>query len=121
MAEIKGRDLTEDLAICEAATPRQLWAASRDSEHFVLEALGEVVAICKSAEFSRFVAEARTGWPEAIRRAMDAEKRLMAAERRVTELEEEAERLRREFDELYAEHVAVRDRIDYERGVFRYD
>lgn len=52
------RDLEADLAICEAATP---WPWAVDDGF--LDVISEEI----------FIAEAREGWPYAIRRAMAAE------------------------------------------------
>ena len=52
--------------------------------------------ICERAEWNndkQFIAEAREGWPHAIRRAI-------AAEKRVAELEAENERLREQLRDL---------------------
>lgn len=69
------RDLAADLAICEAATAGY-WIQADGS--YVLDGTdwntgGEFVAECERESDAKFIATAREGWPEAIRRAMAAE------------------------------------------------
>ena len=81
--ETKVRDLRTDLAICEAATPGP-WTFDRVSvkrEEYAL-----LLSYLSTQDDLRFVAEARKGWPYAIRRAL--------------ELEEEVQRLRTENAQL---------------------
>jgi hypothetical protein len=86
MSEIK-RDLHADLAICSAASPGPWVIATTTDDTFVLDENDLIVSASERHEDARFIAEARTGWPHAIERAM-------AAEKRVAELEAENERLR---------------------------
>jgi len=81
----KLRNLQADLAICEAATPGQ-WIATNNH---TIERDFDGLWICKViwGNDLQFIAEAREGWPYAIRRAM-------AAEARVAELERELKRLK---------------------------
>jgi len=82
------RDLEADLAICEAATPGP-WMfceyehTRRDGTYWHIRAgsgffddcsfQGFELASYMSSSDARFIAEARTGWPYAIRRALEAE------------------------------------------------
>lgn len=78
------RDLHADLAVCDAATPG-LWEADLNSDDSAqilsTSAPGWVCqtwykneeVMPNSANNARFIAEARQGWPEAIRRAIAAE------------------------------------------------
>lgn len=88
------RDLEKDLAICEAATPppwkadgKELWhvGKSYDDLNDPHIYIGKVADWCEQCKADlRFLAEAREGWPHAIRRAMEAEaedKRLRAERR----------------------------------------
>ena len=114
MIELK-RDLTADLAICGAATGGDDWTnfcpvrcdhTTIVSEYDRLtEEPCALIAECERVEDATFIAEARTGWPHAIKRAMDAEIRMEMAEhaigshdracrREMRRLEAEVERLR---------------------------
>jgi hypothetical protein len=108
------RDLHADLAICNAATAhvnndtrlRYDW----NGDEFVVTTWdGIELAMDISDEcFARFIAEARTGWPHAIERAIEAERRVAELEtalkitkewheyekRRALAAEAEVERLR---------------------------
>ncbi|MFC5468440.1 hypothetical protein ACFPPD_06885 [Cohnella suwonensis] len=80
-AQATARDLDADLAICEAATPgpwivavsihvvRDFWE-NDGSRQVVFTAANDIEAD------ARFTAEARQGWPYAIRRAQEAEERM---------------------------------------------
>lgn len=74
---MQARDLEADLAICEAATPTR-W------EHGYSYGAVPYTVVSRGAEDktiarvfrpgdARFIAEAREGWPYAIRRALEAE------------------------------------------------
>ena len=99
MSEIK-RDLNVDLAICNAATAhvnndtrlRYDW----NGDEFVVTTWdGIELAMDISDEcFARFIAEARTGWPHAIERAMAAEKRVAELEARLARIEEKRAKAR---------------------------
>ncbi|MBG9788737.1 hypothetical protein [Brevibacillus laterosporus] len=72
------RNLREDLEICYAATEGP-WVEDYHEGHCV-EATsipswggGVIVASCDERADARFIAEARDGWPHAIRRALNAE------------------------------------------------
>lgn len=74
---IRARDLEADLAICEAATPEK-WVTRPcgcgDCDlHFLNVAHSEGRLEPQDA---RFIANAREGWPYAIRRAMEAEEQV---------------------------------------------
>ncbi|MBR8661184.1 hypothetical protein [Brevibacillus sp. NL20B1] len=119
MSETK-RDLHSDLAICNAATPGP-WAAEKGYEqsergnYVYSQAEGSVVCaeqdgtdcVLTDAD-ARFIAEARTGWPHAIERALAAEKEVARLTglvgslrvndrdktRKIAEVEADVERLR---------------------------
>jgi len=81
------RDLEADLAICEAATPGP-WMDHKEHDLWrEVRANHSMIADCLTDSDARFIAEAREGWPHAIRRAL-------AAEARVAELERELKRLK---------------------------
>lgn len=85
------------------ATPGPWEIADTTDGYVLLDADGRELAFCESigrADDARFIAEARTGWPEAIRRAMDAEKRLMAAEAEVGRLSTGIKELIEHFREM---------------------
>lgn len=80
------RDLEKDLAICKTATPGPWFAHIHrdDSAEIATEAGGVSSWICQtwykdedvmpnSSNNAHFIAEAREGWPYAIRRALEAE------------------------------------------------
>lgn len=108
------RDLHADLAICNAATAGP-WALDYDCEDrkHCVEAVnvsswggGVIVADCAEEADARFIAEARTGWPHAIERALTAEelcahqgRSILALAERNRELKVEVERLRRTINE----------------------
>jgi hypothetical protein len=67
------RDLEVDLAICEAATPGP-WMDHKEHDLWrEVRANHSMIADCLTDSDARFIAEARTGWPYAIRRALEAE------------------------------------------------
>jgi hypothetical protein len=118
------RDLEKDLAICEAATPgpwevEQTKGVARTaitdaldpniwplyivmpSPPFVLGKCGAAIAVdhfrggIKEAEaIARFIAEARTGWPYAIRRALAAEAEVDRLRNELNILQEQLEQRR---------------------------
>ncbi|QIC06152.1 hypothetical protein GOP56_11360 [Brevibacillus sp. 7WMA2] len=65
-----GRNLREDLAICNEAMENS----------------------CTECGWT-FIAEARTGWPHAIERALDAEMKVAQMERRLRAVESTVERM----------------------------
>lgn len=89
------RDLAADLALCEAATPGP-WTVKYND--FLYDATGDMIAeLLGDGVNDSFIAEAREGWPHAIRRALETEaeverirnyveKRLARAEKRVNEI-----------------------------------
>lgn len=116
------RDLHADLAICNAATAgpwaARGWSTPTDDQFFVrqTEDGGKEVATAwqgvrypdmpeisakEASANARFIAEARTGWPHAIERALTAEelcahqgRSILALAERNRELKVEVERLR---------------------------
>ena len=67
------RDLEVDLAICEAATPGP-WMDHKEHDLWrEVRANHSMIADCLTDSDARFIAEAREGWPYAIRRALGAE------------------------------------------------
>src|SRR5690606_5623868 len=131
------RDLHADLRLCEAATGGP-WETEYDHEEqrYCVEAVNEVswgggliVADCAYKEDAKSIAEAREGWPHAIRRALEAEaerdelRKIVSSEcpigaldivnslriekwhmqERIAELEAEVERLKAELDAAKAE------------------
>lgn len=66
------RDLEKDLAICEAATPGPWYVDSQGNIKNELFSL--FWSSCAGKNDSRFITEAREGWPHAIKRAIEAEK-----------------------------------------------
>ncbi|MBG9774270.1 hypothetical protein [Brevibacillus laterosporus] len=92
------RNLREDLEICNAATEGP-WGASHDEwpvnanlRHWV-STHWDGLACAVSYEDARFIAEARDGWPHAIRRAVDAERKVAQMERRLRAVESTVERM----------------------------
>lgn len=74
------RDLNVDLAICETATPGP-WHAhnaglGKGHTYASFDGVLGLIAEDSRIEDARFIAEAREGWPEAIRRAQAAEEAL---------------------------------------------
>ncbi|UYZ12185.1 hypothetical protein A6764_00035 [Brevibacillus sp. WF146] len=111
MSETK-RDLNVDLAICNAATSGP-WAADKGYEqsergnYVYSQADGSVVCAeqddtdCVLTDTdARFIAEARTGWPHAIERALAAEKRVAELEARLACIEEKRAKAREQFEAL---------------------
>lgn len=95
------RDLHADLRLCEAATVGP-WETGYDHEEqrYCVEAVNEVswgggfiVADCAYKEDAKFIAEAREGWPHAIRRALEAGEL-------ITELMEENRQLKAELEQV---------------------
>ncbi|MEC0369997.1 hypothetical protein [Paenibacillus chibensis] len=69
------RDLAADLARCEVATEGSWYAGL--TEVFVSDGVrtGKTIATANEISNAVFIAEAREGWPHAIRRAMIAEEK----------------------------------------------
>ena len=138
------RALHADLAICNAATPGP-WQTSPDGRYSLdIVSMPEQVVICSTDSFGqaahdgRFIAEARTGWPHAIERALKAEaerdelRKIVSEEcpiaafdivtslraekahmmERVAELEAEVERLRSVLTEI---HLTRHDKGEIDR------
>lgn len=85
MSEVK-RNLTADIALCDAATVGPWWEQDNEATWQLFGGEYGQYQLIKApkygtdyaeywppAEDARFIAEARTGWPHAIRRAIDAE------------------------------------------------
>lgn len=73
MTEIK-RDLRADLAICEAAeNNEEYYVDDREDEAVILGNGGVEIAEFYTVADAAFYCEARTGWPIAIERAINAE------------------------------------------------
>jgi hypothetical protein len=80
MTETK-RDLNADLAICDADTsgPWRVDAGQRPfAELLVVDNDNRVMAEAGVFDDANFIAEARTGWPAAIKRAIAAEAEVLA-------------------------------------------
>ena len=82
------RDLEADLSICEAATPgpyeqRDLYVTAKMGANEV------AISICYTPSVARFIAEAREGWPYAIRRALEAEKEIDRLRNEISILQEQ--------------------------------
>ncbi|MCR8938737.1 hypothetical protein O0555_15495 [Brevibacillus laterosporus] len=92
------RNLREDLEICYAATEgpwnadRVEWSGNENLQYWVMTH-EDGVACAVSYEDARFIAEARDGWPHAIRRAVDAERKVAQMERRLRAVESTVERM----------------------------
>lgn len=95
---ITKRDLHADLDICDVATDGP-WELDYDYEtrktrvKAVIEPEwlgGVIVADCAHDVDTRFIVEARTGWPHAIKRALEAERMLAMMQAKV-------ERMRQAF------------------------
>lgn len=77
---VNKRDLCVDLAICDAATAGP-WAVDDNLSVYHEDSGGTICdvgdpyprGLNKPSENMRFIAEARTGWPHAIERALAAE------------------------------------------------
>ncbi|RAU96790.1 hypothetical protein [Paenibacillus sp. YN15] len=70
------RNLAEDMRICEVATPGN-WFVMHDTDITVEDPPGsgytDSIGYASSVIDAQFIAEARTGWPHAIQRAIEAE------------------------------------------------
>lgn len=112
MAETK-RNLHADLAICEAATLGPWWTEDTADTwqlfggpcgmHQLIKApkvCAEYAEYWPEPEDAAFIAEARTGWPHAIERAITAEIAADVLRHDYAKLSEETERLRKLVDEL---------------------
>ncbi|RCX22890.1 hypothetical protein DFP94_101479 [Fontibacillus phaseoli] len=113
------RDLAEDLAICEAAIsgPWHLMPSVHSEYQYEVcrsDFLDTIVASAITEDDARFIAEAREGWPHAIRRAVEAESALSAEEDRRCRFEAMADEWAYE-NEMIRSHVE-KLRLVYERG-----
>lgn len=87
------RDLHADLAVCEAATAGP-WAVDKGLSVYHGESGGTICDVGdpyprgknRPSENMRFIAEARTGWPHAIERALAAEAENAELRRQLSEL-----------------------------------
>lgn len=88
----KVRDFEADLAICEAATPGpyaivRCQCGSPVCNQFFISITGTEGRL--SLKDATFIAEARSGWPYAIRRALEAEARVDKLENELRMLQEQ--------------------------------
>jgi len=95
------RDLQKDLEICKGATPGP-WevfpevCGPEGQTVFQVESGGDICDVAdpyprgenRPTANMHFIAEARQGWPEAIRRAKDAEERVAWLEKRLAFVED---------------------------------
>ncbi len=98
-AVTKTRDLEKDLAICGAATPGpwitdenprcQLVWGPNNSGHGAIAEVRKYQE--KWSDNLRFIAEAREGWPYAIRRALEAEAEIDRLRNEIAILREQLE------------------------------
>jgi len=92
------RDLSADLALCEAATPGPLYAKNEEwpgnaNLRYWVDNQDDGIGCFVRYEDAKFAAEAREGWPYAIRRAIAAEAELDAEEQRRVFFEDVADGL----------------------------
>jgi hypothetical protein len=95
------RDLEADLVICEAATPGpyRIWRCdcgrSACDQYFisVTNSDGRL-----DPQDAKFYSEARTGWPYAIRRAMEAEAENAVLRKKLLAFEDQERGIRCPFD-----------------------
>jgi hypothetical protein len=108
------RDLADDLRICEEATPGP-WLVDGDAANQVRQPNGSrrrritCPPDADGINDAQFIAEARTGWPDAIQRAISVEAELPAARallidmrKRAIDAEKLAESMRMEIAYLNA-------------------
>lgn len=101
------RDLDEDLKICEEATPGP-WTPNNDAryeDHLVWGSKGPGYGAVAEVRFdhprkprrydAKFIAEAREGWPHAIKRALEAEEEVDQLKHEMRMLQDELNRGRR--------------------------
>lgn len=99
------RDLHADLALCEAATVGPWiysdWPGSVNVVTPSRRIITSVYGMDAQEANARgiFIAAARTGWPHAIERALEAEREVEALRERTLAAEAEVARLRRIIDE----------------------
>jgi hypothetical protein len=98
------RDLNADLAICEAAHPAFIFhtgvfAGQTGGIYAVTEVCRDDYEPLTESDCA-FLAEAREGWPEAIRRAQAVEAELAEWKNRAQEAEDLAEHFRDENERL---------------------
>ncbi|WP_178023068.1 hypothetical protein [uncultured Paenibacillus sp.] len=92
------RDLAADLALCEAATPGP-WFVGGGPANEIRQPNGSrrrritTPPDADGIKDASFIAEAREGWPHAIRRAISAEDALKTAEAEVEFLRQQREYL----------------------------
>jgi hypothetical protein len=97
------RDLAADLAICEAATAGP-WLVDENTANQIRQPNGSkrrritTPPDADGIKDAAFIAKAREGWPESIRRAM-------AAEAEVERLRKDKQRLHSVYDAQYARAV----------------
>lgn len=111
------RDLNADLAVCNAATEGP-WAVSDLVRGYVIVDIGKYVPIATTVEYhddgseylrlnyddyadnQRFIAEARTGWPHAIERALAAEIAIQGEQEEMLRVNVENASLRKEVERM---------------------
>lgn len=111
------RDLKRDMEICNNASPGPIDAAYDDlSLCAVVGNKSGVFAICigpnKKAN-AEFIAAARTGWPEAIQRALGAEAELAVANAALEKLKTENERLQEVIEKSWQDLTLAESDIAY--------
>ncbi|NGQ95442.1 hypothetical protein G3578_09780 [Brevibacillus sp. SYP-B805] len=99
---IDKRDLLHDLSICNAATPGPLNTDGYEvfTEYVDTTLDDALIARFKSDDDAIFFAEARTGWPHAIERALKAENERDLAFNMYVVADENCKRLESEVDRL---------------------
>lgn len=120
-ASVITRNLHGDLAICEAATPGP-WKVRRQSPNGLQNVgtrQGRMTAQTFEQGDATFIAEAREGWPEAIRRAIAAETEV---ERLTAFIESESERATEAAygRELLSHIISAFDRGDFYKTKMSY-
>ena len=74
MAHNQVRNLEDDLAICEAATPGPWMTKTNPYSDLLIEGDGQILGFLVSDEDQAFVIAAREGWPNVIRLAQQLER-----------------------------------------------
>jgi hypothetical protein len=112
------RDLTADLAICEASTPGP-WVVDGNIASQIRQPNGSkrrritLPPDTDGITDAVFIAEARTGWPIAIKRALAAESERLTLNCRLYEVERERDYLRRI-------NADWKEEVERLRGALRY-
>lgn len=116
------RDLVADLAICEASTPGPLYAKNEEwpgnaNLRYWVDNQDDGIGCFVRYEDAKFAAEAREGWPYAIRRAIAAETDLLEWKTRAQEAEDLAEYLRERAAIASGWSIARKAQVDRLVGV----